>query len=584
MAFDGIAITNLAAELRMRLTGGRLYKIAQPETDELMLTIKNNKDQYRLVVSANASLPLAYLTEHNKPNPLTAPNFCMLLRKHLNNARITAIVQPSMERIIEFHLEHLNELGDVCQKKLIVEFMGKHSNIIFTDDKDMIIDSIKHVSANISSVREVLPGRPYFVANTMQKENPLTVSTDDFSVFCETVYTKPVKLAKAIYMSYTGISPVMAEEICYRSGIDGGHPANALGDSYKLHLFKTFCYFMEDITEERFAPVIYYKGDDPKEFSALPLTMYEKEDISAVTYDTMSEVLETYYGTKSRISRIRQKSVDLRKIVTTLLEKDRKKFELQEKQLADTEKREKYKQYGELITAYGYGLEDGAKELKALNYYTGEELVIPLDDTLSPIENAKKYFEKYSKLKRTREALLSIVEDTKAEIEHLESISAALDFALAENDLVELKEEMMESGYIRRKGKGKKEKVTSKPFHYVSSDGFHMYVGKNNYQNEYLTFKFATGNDWWFHAKSYPGSHVIVKTEGQELPDATFEQAAALAAYYSKGREMDKVEIDYIEKKHVKKVAGTKPGFVIYHTNYSFAIAPDIRGIELISD
>jgi len=294
-------------------------------------------------------------------------------------------------------------------------------------------------------------------------------------------------------------------------------------------------------------------------------------------------VLEQFYSKKSVVTRIRQKSSDLRRIVQTTLEKDYKKYELQEKQLKDTEKKDKYKIYGELITAFGYGLEAGSEKLIAQNYYDdNKEITIPLDKDLTPMENAKKYYDKYGKLKRTAEALESIIIETSDEITHLESIMNALDIALTEDDLKEIKEELIQAGYIKRKSSDKKAKFKSKPFHYVSSDGYDMYVGKNNIQNEELTFKVANGGDWWFHSKTFPGSHVIVKTNGDELPDSTFEEAAKLAAYYSKGREQDKVEIDYIQRKHVKKVAGSKPGFVIYHTNYSMAISPDIHGIKEI--
>ena len=291
-------------------------------------------------------------------------------------------------------------------------------------------------------------------------------------------------------------------------------------------------------------------------------------------------MLEHYYAQRNIITRIRQKSADLRKIVQTALERNVKKYDLQMRQMQDTEKKDKYKVYGELLNTYGYNVEPGAKSLEALNYYTNEMIDIPLDTTLSPQENAKVYFDKYGKLKRTYEALSELTLQVKQEIEHLESILAALDIALQEDDLVQIKEELIESGYIRRKGGTKRVKITSKPFHYLSSDGFHLYVGKNNYQNDDLTFKFASGGDWWFHAKQMPGSHVILKTEGKEVPDRAFEEAARLAAYYSKGRGQDKVEIDYIQKKHVKKPAGAKPGFVVYYTNYSMVIDTDISSLK----
>jgi len=580
MAFDGITIANVVKEMNDTIIGCRIYKIAQPESDELLLTIKGSCGQKRLFISAGASLPLIYFTENNKPSPMTAPGFCMLLRKHLQNGRIVSVTQPGLERIIHMDIEHLDEMGDLCRKRLIIEIMGKHSNIIFCHENGTIIDSIKHVSGLVSSVREVLPGKQYFVADTQDKADALNTSYEEFA---QLVLAKPAAVFKAIYGSYTGISPIMAQEICFRTGVDGDAPCASLSDKQGKELYDTFAGVMTMIKNGEFAPHIAYTGKQPVEFAAIPLTMYTGGDDHMVPYESMSLLLEQYYAEKNTLTRIRQKSADLRKIVQTALERNVKKYDLQLRQMKDTEKRDTYRIYGELLNTYGYGIEPQAKSMEALNYYTNEMVTIPLDPDLTPQENAKKYFDKYNKLKRTYEALAELTEQVKAEIEHLESISTALDIALQEEDLVQIKEELTESGYIRRKGGSKKEKVTSNPFHYISSDGFHMYVGKNNYQNDELTFKFATGNDWWFHAKNTPGSHVIVKTEGaEELPDRTFEEAGRLAAYYSKGREQDKVEIDYIQKKHVKKPAGAKPGFVVYYTNYSLMIDSDISGIEQV--
>ena len=578
MAFDGITIANIVHDLNQTILGGKINKIAQPENDELILTIKNNRTQYRLFLSASASLPLIYLTGNNKPGPLTAPNFCMLLRKHIGSGKIISITQPGMERVIRFEIEHLNEMGDLCTKYLIVEIMGKHSNIIFTNDNEQIIDSIKHVSAHMSSVREVLPGRPYFIPATQAKADPFDLTAD---ILCEQILNKPAPTAKAIYTSVTGISPLIAEEICYRAGIDGGVPTDGLSSLEKLHLAHTFLRIMDDIRQGMFEPNIVYKGKEPVEFASLKLTQYQ--DLSVTEFSSISELLETYYAEKNIVTKIRQKSVDLRKIVQTSLERNVKKYQLQQKQMKDTEKKDKYRIWGELINTYGYGLEPGIKSFEALNYYTNETVNIPLDPTLTPQENAKKYFDKYSKLKRTADALENLLQETDSEIRHLESIAASLDIAVSEDDLIQIKEELTEYGYIRRKyTSGKKVKITSKPFHYISSDGFHIYVGKNNYQNEELSFKFASGNDWWFHAKGQPGSHVIVKTNGEELPDRTFEEAGRLAAYYSKGRQAPKVEIDYTLKKNLRKPTGGKPGFVVYYTNYSLLIEPDITGIQQI--
>lgn len=578
MAFDGVTIANVVSELKRELIGGRLYKIAQPEEDELLLTVRQPDGQRKLLLSASASLPLIYLTENSKPSPMTAPNFCMLLRKHLQNGRIIDISQPGLERIVHIRIEHLDEMGDLRHKTLIIEIMGKHSNIIFCGEDNVIIDSIKHVSAAVSSLREVLPGKPYFVAGTQDKLDALTTDLDTFR---RAVSSKPQPVFKALYGCFSGISPVLAQELCHEAGIDGDRPAAALDEADHQALFRAFTNMVNAIKEESFTPNIAYASGRPAEFCALPLKMYG----NTVSFGTMSELLETYYAEREALTRIRQKSADLRHIVQTALERNVKKYDLQLRQIQDTEKRDTYRIYGELLNTYGYGAQPGAKSLEALNYYTNETVTIPLDPTLSATENAKKYFDKYNKLKRTYEALSELTKEVKSEIDHLESISNSLDIAMREEDLAEIKEELTESGYIRRKGNSKKQKTASRPFHYISSDGFHMYVGKNNYQNDELTFKVATGNDWWFHAKKIPGSHVIVRLgSADELPDRTFEEAARLAAYYSKGREQEKVEIDYIQKKHVKKPAGAKPGFVVYYTNFSMSIDSDISGIQIVPD
>ena len=577
MAFDGVTIAGIVSELKDKLIGNRIYKIAQPEKDELILTVKGSCGQVRLLMSADASLPLLYLTQQNKTSPMTAPNFCMLLRKHLQNARIVSVAQPGLERIVRFELEHLNELGDLCRKYLIIELMGKHSNIIFCDDKDMIIDSIKHISGMVSSVREVLPGRIYFIPKTQDKAELLACTKDEMAAVLR---AKNVPLFKAVYTGFTGISPSIAQELCYRAGVDADLPSAGVEAEALERMASVLTSLAEDIKNTNFDYNVVYENNQPVEYAAVRLSSYKEEQRRR--FESVSALLEYYYAEKNTITRIRQRSVDLRKIVATALERNVKKYDLQIKQLQDTEKRETYRVYGELLNAYGYGVEAGAKSMEALNYYTDQMITIPLDPMLSAGENAKKYFDKYQKLKRTYEALTTLTKETKEEIDHLSSISISLDIALKEEDLVQIKEELIESGYIRRKGGTKREKITSKPFHYLSSDGYHIYVGKNNYQNEELTFKFATGNDWWFHTKGIPGSHVVVKSNGEELPDRVFEEAGKLAAHYSQARGQEKVEIDYTQKKNVKKPNGSKPGFVVYYTNYSLVIDSDIAGIVQI--
>ena len=548
MALDGITIAALVNELKNTLVNGRITKIAQPEKDELLLTIKqsiNNGDgstmrfQKRLTASVNPSLPLLYLNDENKQSPMSAPTFCMVLRKHLNNCRITEINQAGLERVIRIELEHLNEMGDLCRKFLIIELMGKHSNIIFCDENNKIIDSIKHISLLISSVREVLPGRDYFIPDTQNKYDPFTITEKEFT---DIVLSKPVNIAKALYTSLTGFSPVLSNELIYISSLSGKNNTAELSDMEKLHLYRNFTIIMDKARNAEFEPCIIYKGDEPIEFSCIPLSMYSDDSqYSIQKCENTSQMLCSYYSAKEVVSRIRQKSYDLRKITNNALERARKKYDLQAKQLKDTGKRDKYKVYGELLTTYGYELKGGEKSFTCDNYYTNEKI------TMSAVDNAKRFFEKYSKLKRTFEALNIQIEETKQEILHLESISNALDIARHEEDLATIRKELSEYGYMKRQtgqqGKGSKKTAKSKPLHYISS-------------------------------------HVIVKTEGKELPDRTFEEAARLAAYYSKAKEQGKAEIDYIQKKHVKKPNGSKPGFVVYYTNYSMTIDTDISGIK----
>lgn len=579
MALDGIVIAGVVHQLNQTILNTKIAKIAQPEPDELLLTCKGPGANYRLALSASASLPFVYLTDQNKPSPMVAPTFCMVLRKHIANGKIVSITQPHMERIIRMDIEHLDEMGDFCKKSLIIELMGKHSNIIFCKEDGTIIDSIKHISSLTSSLREVLPGRMYEIPATQnQKHNPLTTSTSEFT---DIISHCSDTLGKAVYGSFTGISPLMANEILYRAGADADMPVASYDEDQLYHIATQFHHFMDEVKEGHFSPAIIWNGKEPIEFSAFPLTQYQDYTIAA--YTSISEVLELYYAKKNAYTRIRQKSADLRRIVTTALERNQKKLQLQLKQLSDTEKREKYRIYGELLQTYGYGVKEGSKFLVCENYYDdNKEIKIPLDETKSPLENAQKYFEKYNKLKRTYEALCALTEETQNEILHLESIQNALDIATSPDDLIDIKQELVDFGFIK-KGRGQKKNTgKSKPLHYRSSDGFDIYVGKNNYQNDELTFKFATGNDWWFHAKNMPGSHVIVKSENRELPDRVFEEAASLAAYYSKGRGAEKVEIDYLQKKNVKKPNKSAPGFVVYYTNYSMTAYSDISTLTLV--
>ena len=603
MAFDGITVAGLCKELQDTIGGGRIYKIAQTDKNELVITIRPPAErgggQLRLYLCADPSLPLVYLTRTSRQAPLQAPAFCMLLRKHLQNGRIVSVTQPGLERILRFEVEHRNEMGDLCTHYLIVEIMGKHSNIIFLDDKDMIVDSIRHVSSLVSSVREVLPGRPYFIPDTQSKKDPLTETRQGFLSVLD---NGNMDVAKLLLRSYTGFSTVAAQELAHRADLTQDRSAALLSPEEKESLLDQFEKLILQINEKKFTPVMYCRQGEghstgaPAEFSLIQLSHYA--DCIEVPYESPSALLEDFYARKNVYTRIRQRSADLRHIVQTILERDVHKYDLQCRQIKDTEKRDKYKVYGELLNAYGYSVPAGAKSCELDNYYTGQKITVPLDPTLTPQQNAQKYFDRYARMKRTNEALTRLTAEVSAEIEHLRSIQNALEFSTTDGDLSQIRREMEESGFLRRKytgsknlrgesKKGRSRTPQSKPLHYISSDGYDLYVGKNNTQNDEITFHMADGRDIWFHANDMPGSHVILRSGGRtmdEIPDRVFEEAASLAAYYSSGREQGKVEIDYLERRNVKKPSGAAPGFVVYYTNYSILARTDISALREVQD
>ena len=577
MSIDGICLHALNFELNQKLSDSHIKKIAQPEKEELILTASKDRETFRLLISSLASLPVIYLTSESKTSPMTAPNFCMVLRKYLNSGKITSVNQIGLERVLDFEIEHLNELGDPAKKHLYVEIMGKHSNIILCDEENTILDSIKHINAFVSSVREVLPNRPYFVPKQSDHFDAFSISKDDFY---NVLLKKPLPMKKMILSSLVGFGPVIAEELCYRANIDSDASVLSLSDWQKDVFYEVFINLIKDVEQNNYAPTVILKNNRPLEVYPFALSHYE--ELEQKSFSSMSEALEFFYATKNLKNNMEQRSYDLRKQIQTILDRNRKKLIIQEKQLKDTLSMEKYRLYGELLTANAYQLESGIKKAKLMNYYDNSTIEIPLDETLSAMENANKYYAKYNKLKRTKDALDTYIEETKKSISHLEMILSSLSIAESEEDLTQIRQELFEFGFTKKRPTVKKgQKKKSAPLHFVTSDGYHIYVGKNNFQNEEVTFKIATGNDWWFHSKTIPGSHVIVKANNEELPDHIFEIAASLAGYYSTGREQDKIEIDYTQKKHLKKVAGAAPGYVIYHTNYSMIVSPEKRDVTL---
>ena len=595
MAFDGLFLSALVSEFKASIAGGKISKIVQSEKDEIQLTIRKEKQQFFLHLSANPSIPLVYLSEQGKTAPLTAPNFCMALRKHIGNGLIQDITQASrnlteqgLERVLLLHISHRDELGDIGIKYLSIEIMGKYSNIILLKEDFTILDAIKRISSVQSSVREVLPGRKYFIPDQFKKENLLCFPLESLQAFLENKKNPNTErdsgmenLSELLFQSFSGLSPLSAREVSLDAGLPLDWKLGCMSSSDYEKLSHAMHRLRLRIRNEDFTPQILYENGKSFDFSAIPVRQYSGNPAFHVEiFHSPSELLTFYYGGKEKEDRVRQKSADLKKQCSTLLERVSKKLSLQEKQLKDTEKKERFRIFGELLTTYGYSLKGGEKELVCENYYNGQEEHIPLDESLSPIENAKKYFEKYDKAKRTEMNLSTQVKESKNTLEHLKSILNSLSTAENAEDLEDIRREMGEYGYMKpisQKKKKERKEDKSSPRIFRSSDGYLLYVGKNNYQNEEVSFQIAEGRDFWFHVKGSAGSHVIAKTEGkslEELPDRLFEKAAELAAYFSSEKESAKVEVDYTERKNLKKVVGGAPGFVIYHQNYSILVTP----------
>lgn len=581
MPFDGSVVNSIVHELNNKLVNGKIDKVYQPEKDELLISVRSYKDSFKLLLSASSTYPRVHFTEENKSNPAVPPSFCMLLRKHLLGGRIISVRQPEFERIIEIDIDSADEMGYSTHKTLIAEIMGRHSNIIFIDKlTNKVIDSIKRVSFEISSVREILPGREYKYPPSGDKTNPLTASKESF---IEGITTVPgsIKAEKYIMNSYNGISPVVARDICIRSGIDSDIDLKQCNAELIGRLHAAFAKFQEAALNASFNPNIVYIEGKASDFSCFLLDTYK--DYDKQEYDGISETVERFYHEKDSKDRIKQKSGDIHKIITNRLDRCYKKLEILGGELQEASDSEKYKIYGDLIMSNIYYLQKGEKKARLQNYYSteGEYIEIPMDIQLSPSANAQRYYKHYNKSKNAINKLTAQIEDNKQEIMYLETQLDNLDKCTEELELEEIRNELAEQGYIKaRKAVKNKKAKASMPMRFISQTGFEIYVGKNNVQNDYLTLKFAVNQDVWLHTKDIPGSHVIIKTEGKEVDDTTLSEAANLAAFYSKGRMSSKVPVDYTRRKNVKKPNGAKPGMVIYENNFTLYITPDEEKIN----
>ena len=580
MALDGLVIHSLVDELSSKLLGGKIDKVHQPEDDEVVLYIRNNKENYKLVLSCSSSNPRVYIAnDYKKENPKKAPMFCMLFRKYIQSGNIVNISQVGFERIIKISVDSLDELKEKTTKNIYIEIMGRHSNIILTHNADnKIIDSAKRIPTSVSRARQILPGLTYELPPSQEKLNPLNnISEDEFTKALSS-YNGP--LFKSIYSKFLGISPIVSKEVCFRANLNENSNICELSNNKLNTLYKEFNSLFNDIRNNNYSPciVLNEKIDKVIDFSCINLSLYN--ELKFITKESMSSILEDYYKTKDIKDRIHQRTSDLRKSISIKLERLYHKQQKQEQELKEAENADEYKLKGELLTAYIYMIQKGMKDIEVQNFYDPnyENITINLKENLTPSENSQRYFKKYNKLKTAKKEITSQMDISKEEIDYLENILLNIDNCENLAELQDIKDELISLGYAKSPGKlkSKKElnKLTTSPHEFISSDGFRILVGKNNKQNDHLTLRIADPDDIWMHTKNIPGSHVIIKCAGKEVPEETIYEGAMLAAYFSKGKMSAQVPVDYTKKKHVKKPSGSKPGMVIYETNSTMYVTP----------
>jgi len=575
MAFDTICVKKITEELSETIIGGRIDKVHQPEKDELMIGIRTFDGNFKLVLSASANNARVHFSDFSKENPKTPPMFCMLLRKHLSSGKIVKVSQPGFERIIEIDVESYNDLGDLTIKHLICEIMGRNSNIILCAEDYRIIDSAKHVDMTVSSVRQILPGIRY-EAPPAQDKVPI-LDPDKVRDIDLDFSNAASGCDKAIMSRISGISPAVSREIVHLAVGTNSLVCGELSETDKIQIKNELVKFSENM---EFSPcIILDPTGKPLDFSATAITHYGG-NYRVEYFDSMSDVVCRFYKERDQKDRMRQKSADLLKLLNTNLERLAKKLVIQEKTLKDAENKERYKIFGDLLTANLYMIPKGAHKVTVSNYYEPDcpEVEIELSPTLSAPQNAQRYYKLFTKLKNAEVEMEKQRLATITEIDYLESTLCALENATSEADLNLIRSELSEEGYIKRTKNGKRDfNKTSKPMHFISSDGFDIYVGKNNTQNDYLTLKFANSQDIWFHTKQIHGSHTVIKLGiDKDVPKTTMLEAAQLAAYYSKARESSQVPVDYTQIKNVKKPSGARPGMVIYDSYNTVYVTPKL--------
>lgn len=584
MAFDAGMLACVINEINVNAKGGKIEKIYQPEKEEIILSVRANGKTKRLLINVGSSCPRIGFTEIQKENPIQAPMFCMLLRKHLGSAVLSDISQQGFERVARLTFDTRDEMGFECKRYIFAEIMGKYSNLVFTDDKMKIISAVKTVDFTTSSLRQVLPGMTYELPPAQDKQNPMSETKDGFisrlSSFCA-----DRSADKFITSCYLGISSSNAREICYRATGKTDTPI-ALCSSDRL--WDSFCGFVSSVKENSYSPCVIIDGSLPVEYSFITLSHYGN-NVACRNFSSASEALDIFFESRDKEQRIKQRAADILRMLTNAEARLIKKLEAQKHELEECRLGEKYKKYGDLITSNLYMLSRGQAAAELVDYESWDEehceygkIVIELDGKLTPAANAQRYYKRYNKTKSAKTELSKQIEIGRRELEYIYSVFDALTKAETAADISEIRDELYRSGYASKMKGYSAPKKQSAPAvaQFITTNGYKVLCGKNNIQNEYITHRLAEKHDYWFHAKNTAGSHVLMITSGEEPPAEDFTDACMIAAYYSKARGGESVEVDYLLAKGVKKVPSSKPGFVVYHNNWSAYITPDEHRIH----
>ncbi len=567
MPLDAICLQAVVAELRPQLVGLRIDKVQQPARDQIVFVLRGK----RLLLNAGAGAPRIQLTETLRDNPAEPPMFCMLLRKHLAGARISDLTQPPLERLIRLELDASDELGRTGRRTLVLEAMGRRSNLILLDGEGRIIDCLRRVDTDLSANRPVLPGLYY---EPPAAAGRLPVSEETAPGFSEKFYAAPSEhtLDKFLLDNYFGLSPLMARELAFQAAGDTDKRIFEMdGPSSLWQTVEAFC---TRVREERFTPVCLLRDGKPLDFACVPVKQYGSA-AEYVEFGSFSALMDFFYEAREKQERARQRGADLQKAAATARDRLRRKLAMQEKEYAETQNRDRLRICGDLITANLYRMERGVARLECENYYADNALVsIPLDPLLTPQQNAAKYYKRYTKAKTAEKYLRIQMEQAAHDLEYMESVLAEIAQAETEQDFSDIRTELQEAGFLKKQGKKKVQKRASSPWEYHTSGGLRVLVGRNNRQNDQLTLKSANRRDIWLHTQKIHGSHVILCTGGAEPPEQDLLEAAQLAAWYSQARESANVPVDYTEVRNVKKPSGARPGMVIYNTCRTVFVTP----------